>query len=89
MSKVPITPLHDYVVAKQDEAVTRTKSGLYIPEKAAEKPKTATILAIGTDVKDIKVGDKVIYGGYTNNEVKHDGVDYILIKSENIYAKIS
>jgi chaperonin GroES len=47
----PLQPLSDYVVAQAEAAETKTASGLYLPEKAAEKPKTAKVLAVGPDVK--------------------------------------
>ncbi|MDO8266037.1 MAG: co-chaperone GroES [Candidatus Saccharibacteria bacterium] len=88
MTKVPITPLADYVVVVQEEAKNKTASGLYLPDNTGEKPKIAEILAVGPLVKDVKAGDKVIFGGYSNSEVKIDGVEYILVKNENIYAKL-
>ncbi|NBU34467.1 co-chaperone GroES [bacterium] len=85
---VPLVPLADYVVIEQEKAQTRTASGLYLPEKAAEKPKVAKVLAVGENVKTVKIGDKVVYGGYTNTEVKIGDVEYILVKEENLYAKV-
>jgi chaperonin GroES len=96
--KVPITPLADYVVAQQEEAESKTASGLYLPDKAAEKPKIAKVLAVGPGrvgddnerIKpEVKVGDRVIYGGYSITEFKHDGKEYLLIKEENIYGIIN
>lgn len=88
MSNVPLTPLADYVVVQQEEAKTKTASGLLLPDKSGDKPRIAKVLAIGPAVGDVKVGDRVIYGGYSNSEVKVDGVDYMLVKLENIYATI-
>ena len=85
---VPIQPLADYVVAAQEEAQTKTASGLYLPEGAKEKPKIAKVLAVGKKVQDLKVGDRIVYGGYSNEDIKIDGKEYILIKLENIYATI-
>jgi chaperonin GroES len=85
---VNIQPLADYVVAQQDVAETKTASGIYLPEQAAEKPKTATVVAVGKDVKELKVGDRIVYGGYSTSEVREKGKDYLLIKEENVYAKI-
>ena len=85
---VNIQPLADYVVAQQEEASSKTASGLYLPENAQEKPKTAKVLAVGKTVKEIKVGDRIVYGGYSNTEIKHEGQDYILVKEENIYATV-
>ena len=72
---VNIQPLADYVVAQQEEASNKTASGLYIPDNAQEKPKTAKVLAVGKAVKEVKVGDRVVYGGYSNTEVKHEGTE--------------
>ncbi len=85
---VPLVPLADYVVIEQEKAQTRTASGLYLPEKAADKPKVAKVLAVGEHVKSIKVGDRVVYGGYSNTEVKIESTEYILVKEENIFAKV-
>lgn len=85
---VNIQPLADYVVASQEEAETKTASGLYIPGGAQEKPKIAKVEAVGKDVKNVKVGDRIIYGGYSNTDVKIDSDTYMLVKEENIYAKV-
>ena len=85
---VKIKPLADYVVVQQDEPETKTASGLYLPTQAQEKPKVAKVLAVGKEVKEVKVGDRVVYGGYSNTEVKQDGQNYILIKEENIFATV-
>lgn len=92
-----IQPLNDYVVAQAEEAQTKTASGLYIPEKSQEKPKIAKVVAVGPGrvgddneriPVEVKVGDRIIYGGYSNTEIKHEGADYMLIKEENIYAVV-
>ena len=92
-----IKPLNDYVLAQAEEAEAKTASGLYIPDKAQEKPKIAKVVAVGPGrvgddneriPVEVKEGDRVIYGGYSNTEVKHEGVEYILIKEENIYAVV-
>lgn len=85
---VPIQPLADYVVAQPEEAAAKTAGGLYLPSGAQEKPKTSKVVAVGKDVKHVKVGDRIIYGGYSHTEVKVAGVDYQLIKEENIYATV-
>lgn len=94
---VPLKPLADFVVAEQEEAITKTASGLYLPDNAAEKPKTAKVLAVGPgkvgdDNKripvEVKVGDKVVYKSYSTTEVKIDGKEYILIKEDDIIAVV-
>jgi len=85
---VPIQPLATFVVAEQEAAQTKTASGLYLPDNAKEKPQVSKVLAVGSDVKHVKVGDRIIYGGYDNTDVKLDGTTYQLIKEENIYATV-
>jgi chaperonin GroES len=85
---VPIHPLADYVVAQQEEAESKTASGLYLPEKAAEKPKTAKVVAVGKKVEDIKVGDRIIYKSYSSTDVKVDGTEYLIIDEEDILATV-
>lgn len=85
---VPIHPLADFVVAQQEEAESKTASGLYLPEKAAEKPKTAKVVAVGKKVDDIKVGDRIIYKSYSSTDVKVDGVEYLIIDEEDILATV-
>jgi chaperonin GroES len=89
MKKVPITPLADYVVAQQEAAQTKTASGLFLPDNAGEKPKIATVVAVGPLAKEVKIGDKIIFGGYSNTDIKLEGVEYMLIKQENIFAKVN
>lgn len=84
----PLQPLADYVVAQAEEAQTKTASGLYLPDNATEKPKTAKVVAVGKDAKQIKVGDRIVYKGYSTTEVKIGTEDYILVKEEDILATV-
>ncbi len=83
-----LQPLADWVVAEQEEAVTKTASGLYLPDKAAEKPKVAKVLKVGSKVKEIKVGDMIVYKSYSTTDIKLDGTEYILVKEEDILATV-
>lgn len=83
-----LQPLADWVVAEQAEAVTKTASGLYLPDKAAEKPKIAKVLKVGKDVKGVKAGDKIVYKSYSTTEIKLDNVEYVLVKEEDILATV-
>ncbi len=85
---VPIQPLGDYVVAQQEAAETKTASGLYLPGNAQEKPKVAKVLAVGKDSKQVKVGDKIIYKGYSTTDVKLGKEEYILVKEEDVLATV-
>lgn len=84
-----IQPLADYIVATPEEPETKTASGLYLPDKAAEKPKTAKVVAIGKDVEGIKAGDRVLYkNDYEATKVSLDGDDYIIIFKKNLVATV-
>jgi len=84
----PLQPLGDYVVAVGEEAKTKTSSGLYLPDQAQEKPKTAKIVAVGPNAKQVKVGDRIVYKGYSITDVKVENSDYILVKEEDILATV-
>ena len=92
MSKVKITPLSDRVVVEPIAAVTKTASGLYIPDTAKEKPQQGKVVAIGKGLKDVpmtvKVGDTVLYGKFSTTEIKIDGIDYLIMREADIFAII-
>lgn len=83
-----LNPLADWVVAEADEAVTKTASGLYLPDKAAEKPKTAKVIKVGANVKAVKAGDRIVYKSYSTTDIELDGTEYVLVKEEDILAKV-
>ena len=85
----PIKPLADRVVAVREEAKTQTASGLYLPDNAKEKPVLAKVMAVGGDVKNIKIGDKIIYKEYSTTELKIDGIEYLIVKEEDILATVA
>ena len=82
----PIKPLADRVVAVRDVAATQTASGIYLPDTAKKKPTFATVTATGADVKEVKVGDKIVYKEYSTSELKIDGTEYLIVKEEDILA---
>ncbi|MEK7599521.1 MAG: co-chaperone GroES [Patescibacteria group bacterium] len=84
----PLQPLGDYVVAVNEAAKSKTASGLYLPDNAQEKPKTAKVVAVGPDAKQVKAGDRIIYKSYSNTDVKVEGEDYILVKEEDVLATV-
>jgi chaperonin GroES len=85
---VKIQPLGNYVVAQAEEAPTRTASGLYLPDKATEKPKIAKVVAVGVAVQQVKVGDRILYKSYSTTEAKVDSEEYMLIKEDDILATV-
>lgn len=85
---VNIHPLADYVVAQAEEAESKTASGLYLTQGAQDKPKTAKVVAVGKDAKQVKVGDRIVYKGYSTTDVKVGSEEYILVKEEDVLATL-
>lgn len=85
----PISPLADRIVAVREKAEAKTVSGLYLPDNAKEKPAYAVVEATGPDVKSVKTGDKVVFKEYTTTEIKIGDVEYLIVKEEDVLAKIA
>ena len=84
-----IQPLSDYVVAKKQEAKNETASGILLPDSAKEEAVYANVLAVGGDVDNIKVGDKIIYKNeYEATTVKDGSDEYMIIFKKNIIAVV-
>lgn len=75
-----IRPLHDKILVRRDEAEDRTESGIFLPEKAKDTPKTGVVVAVGTGTINtdtgelipltVKKGDRVIFSSYAGTEIK-------------------
>jgi len=85
---VPIKPLSEYVVAQVEKQPTKTASGIYLPESSKEKSDLAVVCGVGSDVKEVKSGDRVVYKSYSATSVKVQGEEYLLIKEEDILATV-
>lgn len=85
----PITPLADRVVATREAAKAKTTGGLYLPETAKEKPVYATVQAVGPEVKSLKKGDRIVYKEYSTTELTVSGTEYLIIKEEDVLAKLT
>ena len=84
-----LRPTADNIVLKQTEAEETTSSGIILATTAKEKPAIYEVMSAGPDVKDVKVGDKVVVGKFTGNEIKLDGVDYKFVKLEDVLAIVT
>ena len=82
-----LKPLKDRVVAKIEKPLEKTKSGILLGE-AKEKPAYAVVESVGPDVKSVKKGEKIVYKEYSTTEIKVDGIDYIILKEEDILATL-
>ena len=92
-----LRPLHDRVIVKRLENETKTASGIYIPDNAAEKPDQGQILAVGPGKRDengkqitldVKVGDRVLFGKYAGQTVKVDGEELLVMREEDIMGVV-
>lgn len=93
--KVNIKPLMGYVLVQPSEAETKTLSGIILPESAQEKPAQGTVIACGDDMVmengkavncPVKVGNKVVYKKWGGDEIKVDGIEYKLVKFDDLMA---
>lgn len=92
-----VTPLYDRVLLKRLEEQEAKKGGIIIPDTAKEKPQEAEVIAVGKgkmaeDGKliplEVKKGDKVLIGKYSGTEVNIDGIEHMILREEEILAKI-
>ena len=91
-----LQPMADRVLVKPIEKEEKTKSGIYLPDTAKEKPQEGEVLAVGPgkmsdDGKriemDVKVGDTVIYAKYGGTEIKVDDEELMILRESDILAK--
>ncbi len=93
---VNITPLHDRVVVRRLEEKETAKGGIIIPDTAKEKPQEGEIMAVGAGKMekghriplDVKAGDRILFGKYTGSEIKIDDQEYLILREDEILAKV-
>lgn len=94
-TKINIKPLFDNVLVRPVEAEQKTKSGIYLPETAKEKPQVGEVMAVGDGAVDengkktpmiVKVGMKVMYTKWGGNEVKVENEEWKLVKQTDLLA---
>ena len=94
---VNVTPLHDRVLIKRIEEKESVKGGIIIPDTAKEKPQEGEVIAVGAGKiekgvripLDVKAGDRVLFGKYSGTEIKVDDEDYLILREDEILAKLS
>jgi chaperonin GroES len=84
-------PIEDRVLVKREEESNKTASGIYIPDSAKEKPQRGEVVAVSKKAEEegIKVGDTVVFSKYGAVDLKLDNQEYVVLKIEDIYGKIS
>jgi chaperonin GroES len=93
---VNIMPLHDRVLVRRLEEKATAKGGLIIPDTAKEKPHEGEVIAVGAGKiekghripLDVDVGDRILFGKYTGNDIEIDGQEYLILREEEILAKV-
>lgn len=91
-----ITPLRDRVLVRRLEEKETVKGGIIVPDTAKEKPQEAEVIAVGAGkvekgrriALDVKVGDRILFGKYTGSEIKIDEQEYLILREEEILAKV-
>ena len=94
---VQITPLHDRVLVRRLEQKETAKGGIIIPDTAKDKPQEGEVIAVGAGKidkgkrvpLDVKVGDRILFGKYTGNDITLNDQEYLILREEDILAKLS
>jgi chaperonin GroES len=92
-----IRPLYDRIVVKPLEAETKTRGGILLPDTAKEKPQQAEVIAVGDGkllengkkvASNLKKGDIILFGKYSGNEIKINEDNFIIMKEEEVLARV-
>ena len=92
-----VRPLHDRILVQRLEEGEQNVGGIIIPDSAKEKPQRGTVIAAGNGrhtnqgkrvALDVKKGDTILFGKYSGQEIKLDGVDYLIMKEDEVLAAI-
>jgi len=88
-----IRPLYDRIVVKRIEEQETMRGGIIIPDSAKEKPQEGEVIAVGNGKRneegkliplDVKVGDRILFGKYSGNDIKLDGEEYMIMREDEI-----
>ena len=92
-----IKPLGDRIVVKPLEQEEEKVGGIIIPDTAKEKPQEGEVVAVGPgkllesgerQAPAVAVGDKILYGKYSGTEIKYGGEEYLIVREDDILAKL-
>ncbi|KPL26805.1 MAG: molecular chaperone GroES [Bacteroides sp. SM1_62] len=90
-----IRPLNDRVLVLRMSEEQKTSGGIIIPDTAKEKPQEGKVIAVGTGrlnekgervPLEVKKNDRVLFGKYSGNEIKLDGVEHLIMREDDILA---
>ena len=92
-----LRPLHDRILVKRIEETETVRGGIIIPDTAKEKPQQAEVAAVGNGkllengervAIDVKPGDRILFGKYGGSEAKIEGVEYLILREDEILGVI-
>jgi chaperonin GroES len=92
-----LRPLHDRVVVQRIDEAAPLPGAIIVPDSAKEKPQRGTVIAAGSGKSnadgrrvplDVKAGDTILFGKYAGQEIKLDGVEYLILKEEEVLGAI-
>ena len=92
-----IRPLQDRILVRRVQEEEKTKGGIIIPDAAKEKPVEGEVVAVGTGkvLEDgkiqpmaVKKGDRILFGKYSGNEIKVDGVEHLILREDEVLGII-
>jgi chaperonin GroES len=94
---VHMTPLHDRILVRRLEEKETAKGGIIIPDTAKEKPQEGEVMAVGAGKiekgkrvpLEVRVGDRILFGKYTGNDIDIDDHEYLILREEEVLAKFS
>ena len=92
-----VRPLHDRILVQRLDEGEQNVGGILIPDSAKEKPQRGTVIAAGNGrhnaggariALELKQGDAILFGKFSGQEVKLDGVEYLIMKEDEVLAAI-
>jgi chaperonin GroES len=97
-TKTALQPLGSHVLVSRSSAAEKSTGGIIIPEKAKDKPKEGTVIAVGPgkvmedgkrQAMQLKAGDRILFSSYAGTEVKIDGNEYLVMEESDVFAVIA
>ena len=93
-----IRPLYDRIVVKRIEEKETVMNGIIIPDSAKEKPQEGEVFAVGKGKRledgklvklDVEVGDRILFGKYSGNDIKIDGNEYLIMREDEVLGVLA
>lgn len=91
-------PLHDRVVVKRADPITKTAGGIIVPDSATDKPQEGEVIATGSGARDetgkvvpldVKAGDRIVFSKWSGTEITVDGQEYLVMKESDIIGVLA